>query len=146
MTDRVTDPVPGAGRRSAGPDPLTLAAARDTGMPGFRIVATAPPESALPPIPPEELARRRHRDPWRVRIWWLACFWVALAISGGIIDRLQPAFRHGDLPPTEWVAWFAIQVVIGFAIFGVIGELIPRAFQRAKIRRMRAEATRSGGR
>ena len=113
-------------------------------MPGFRIIATAPPETALAPVEDPTLGHRP--APRRVRLWWLVCFWVALAISGGIVDRLNPTFRHGDLPPIEWVAWFAVQVAIGFAIFGVVGELVPRAFQRARIRRMRAEATRSGGR
>jgi hypothetical protein len=51
MSDRAAEPEPRTGFQPAGPDPLTLAAARDTGMPGFRIVATAPPASALPTIP-----------------------------------------------------------------------------------------------
>ena len=143
MTDH--GPTPDPGFQPAGLDPLTLAAARDTGMPGFRIVATPPTASALPPIPPDESARRRHRDPWRSRLWMLAGFIIAFTLASATVDRLNPDYRYGDLPPAEWLAWSAIQVAIAVVVIGVVGHLIPRAFQRAKIRRMRAEATRSSG-
>jgi hypothetical protein len=138
-------PVPGSDplAHAPAPDPLTLAAARDTGMPGFRIVATAPPESALPPLPPEEPVARQ---PWPLRAWWLTSFAVAILLSGAIGERLNATFRSSDLPMVEWVGLMAVQLVVGLALLFLMAELIPRAFERAKVRRMRAEATRSVGR
>jgi hypothetical protein len=143
MTDRVADPEPGATFQPHGLDPLTLAAARDTGTPGFRIVATAPPESALPPVPAEKPVRR---EPWPLRVWSLVSLAVAILLSGAIIERLNPAFRSSDLPPVEWLTWMAFQTVIAIGLMALMAGLIPRAFQRAKVRRMRAEAARSGRR
>ena len=125
--------------RPPAPDPLTMAAARDTGMPGFRIVATAPPESALPPLPPEELERRRRRESRRMQAWRLAVSFVALFVAGAIIDRVNPAFRHGNLPPTEWVMWLLIYAAIVAVPVYVLVEWLPRGVRRFA-------ATRSGGR
>lgn len=135
----VPDAEPVLAPRPPAPDPLTMAAARDTGMPGFRIVATAPPESALPPLPPEELERSRHRESWKVRVWSLMVLLVALVTSNAIIDRLNPAFRHGNLPPTEWVMWLLIHVaIVAVPVYALI-EWLPRGVHRLA-------TTRSGGR
>lgn len=118
-------------------DALTVAAARDTGMPGFRIVSTAPPESALPPLPPEELARRR-RDPWPLRLWrWTAMF-VSFFIGGVIVARLKPEARGGDLPPLEWFAWILIGAAIVAIPWVALVDGVPWAVRRVR-------SMRSGG-
>ncbi len=139
MTDPTAAPTPTlepapATPASWAPDPLTMAAARDTGMPGFRIVAAAPPDSALPPLPPGELERRRHRESWAMRLWWFVAFTAAFTTANMVLDRVNPAFRHGDLPPAEWIPLAALFMGIAAVILFPLANGVPRLVQAGRAR------------
>lgn len=128
------EPVP-AKPASWAPDPLTMAAARDTGMPGFRIVATAPPASALPPLSPEELERRRRRESRAMMVWRFVVFMTAFTTADMVMDRVNPEFRHGDLPPAEWIPLAVLFMGIAAVILFPLAEGVPRLVRALQARR-----------
>ena len=102
------------------PDPVTLAAARDTGTPGYRIVSTAPPESALPPLPPDELARRESQERLWVRVLRFVLLVVVMTTITMWFERLNPILRESDVPLGEYLIWWSATFGLSLVIVAVI--------------------------
>jgi hypothetical protein len=68
-------------------------------------------------------------------MWVFGSFWIAFAISERLVDRWNPQFRDGDLPPLEWITWLVIWALLTLVPFAILAELVPRAWTHLRERR-----------